>query len=123
MSEPLLFVTLNFPTFRGSLSLRRAPKYLRFTCRGHSSCSRNWDALDQLDDEPEPGEELIAAVLKSRGSIHLDRVVKGRRVGEWHETAEYEPCAKQPSQKVMRDRKSWHEWCLEQEAKKGEQTA
>ena len=76
-------VRLNHPLFLGSLSLQRTPKYLRFTYSGAgiAACSRTWDALDQLDDEPRAGETLMAAVLKGRGNMHIDRTVKGRRVG------------------------------------------
>lgn len=113
---PNTVVFLTHQLFRTALSLKRTPKYLRFACKGLASCSRNWDALDQLDDEPEAGEQLIAARLKDRGTMHLDRVVKGRRVGEWHDTATYEPVEPQPGQEVMRDREQWRAWCEQQEA-------
>lgn len=120
MSEKLTMVRLNFPLFRGSLSLRRVPKYLRFTCRGIGSCSRQWDALDQLDDEPEPGEKLFAAVLASQSSVHLDRTVRGRRVGEWIPTASYDLVPNPPAQEILRDRAQWQQWCVDQEAKSKE---
>lgn len=98
------------------LSLKRTPKYLRFTCSGSAVCSRNWDALDQLDDQPRPGEQLVAAVLVRRGSCHLDRVLNGRRVGEWHQTAEYKRLEEQPADEVMRSAEKWQEWCSQKEA-------
>ncbi len=112
-------VRLTHPLFRGSLSLNRIPKYLRFTCRGIASCSRNWDALDQLDDVPESGEFLIAGILTDRGLMHLDRVVNGRRVGDWIETATYSPIEPQPDQETMRDGNRWRAWCESQEQQRG----
>lgn len=44
MPESSTHVRLRFSLFTGSLSLKRTPKYLRFTCSGITSCSRNWDA-------------------------------------------------------------------------------
>ena len=82
-------VRLDHPLFRGSLSLHRIPKYLRFTYAGDgiAACSKPWDALDQPDDVPRTDEMLIAAVLKDRGTMHLDRTVNGRRVGTWGDAA------------------------------------
>ena len=110
-------VRLKHPLFSGSLSLKRLPKYLRFCYSGAgiSRCANIWDALDQPDDEPCPGESLLAAVLVNNGSVHIDRSVKGRRVGSWHQTADYELVDPQPSQEVMRDRATWQAWCMEQE--------
>lgn len=118
-TEQLFFVRLNHPLFRGILSLRRVPKFLRFTCTGIASCARNWDALDQLDDEPELHEQLLAGVFKSSGKMHIDRTVGGRRVGEWRTTVEYDVVDPQPLAALMRDRQQWQEWCLAQAAQKG----
>lgn len=103
-------VRLKSSLFRGSLSLKRTPIYLRFTCSGIASCSRNWDALDQLDDQAEPGERLFAGKLAHKGSLHLDRVVNGRKVGEWYGSADYELIEPQPSQETMRDNALWRSW-------------
>lgn len=117
MEEPTTIVHLDSPIFRGSLSLKRVPKYLRFCWRGNSGCAKNWDALDQIEDTPESYETCVAAVLQSRGTMHVDRTVKGRRVGEWHGTATYEVFDPQPSQEIMHDNAKWREWCMEQEQK------
>ena len=110
MAERTTEVRLNHPLFRGILSLKRTPVYLRFVCKGITGCSRNWDALDQLDDKPEPGEFIIVGRLGKRGSMHLDRVVNGRRVGEWYQTADYDPVDDQPPQDVLSDNAKWREW-------------
>lgn len=118
MSEKTTFVSLRYPLFSGQLSLHRVPKYLRFACTDVSGgrCARTWDALDQPDDEPRAGEYLFAGKLAHKGTLHLDKVVKGRRVGEWHDTASYELAEPQPEQSVMRDFEQWKEWCMDQEA-------
>lgn len=118
MSEEYAIVRLEHPLFRGSLSLKRLPKYLRFCCSGIASCSRNWDALDQVEDTAQASESCVAGIFKESGSLHLDRVVNGRRVGEWHKTATYAVCDPQPSQEIMHDNEKWKEWCMTQEAEK-----
>lgn len=94
------------------LSLQRTPKYLRFTLSGTAACSRNWDALDKLDDEPQPCEHIVAARLKHVGRVHIDLVRKGRRVGEWRKTAVYELVDEQPSEETMRSTEAWQSWCF-----------
>lgn len=113
----LVSVTLEYQMFAVRLSLKRAPRYLRFVVRGSERCSRNWDALDQPHDQPELGERVIAALKSSSGSMHLDRTVNGRRVGEWYETAIYWPVEEQPPEDVLRDNQNWQEWCLAQQQK------
>lgn len=117
MIEPTTVVRLNHPLFRncGCLDLKRVPKYLRFVCAGLSSCSRSWDALDQLDDTPNRDEMIFVGKLANRGTVHLDRVVKGRRVGEWYGTATYDPVDQQPTEEIVRDNEKWRQWCMEQE--------
>ncbi len=107
-------VRLRHPLCRATLSIRRVPIYLRFVVRGLASCSRNWDALDQLEDGPTVEEQVIAAVLVDRGSLHLDRIVNGRKVEEWHQTASYAPLDPQPPEEVLRDNPQWQAWCLSQ---------
>ena len=110
------YVSLNYPLCCKQLLVERVPKYLRFVCKGIATCSRNWDALDQPDDTPEEGEFIIAAVLRDRGSLHIDKRVNGRRVGEWHATASYEPILPQPDQSLLRDNDKWRDWCMERES-------
>lgn len=116
MTRNETIVRLLHPLFSGVLTLKRVPKYLRFTCGGLTGCSRSWDALDQLDDTPQPHERIFAAVRKGQGSVHLDRIVKGKRVGEWYTTADYELIDPQPSDETMRSTELWHAWCLDHAA-------
>lgn len=109
-------VRLRHPLFRTSLRLSRVPRYLRFTVRGWASCARHWDALDQPDDQPEPEEQVIAAQLVHRGTVHIDGVKNGRRFGKWLPTAEYAPLQEQPNDDTLRDANEWREWCLSREA-------
>lgn len=106
---------LKHPLFRGSLILKRQPKYLRFVCKGIATCSRNWDALDQLDDVAEEGEHIIAAEKTDSSSVHLDGYRNGKRFGEWRETATYTPIEEQPPQELLADNERWREWCMERD--------
>lgn len=111
MPQVITQVRLNHPLFRVILSLKRVPAYLRFTVKWIARCTREWDALDQLDDQPLPDEMIFVGRLAKKGSMHLDRTVNGRRIGEWFQTADYEPVAEQPPDDVLRDNAKWAEWC------------
>lgn len=92
-----------------TLHLDRTPKYLRFVARGS-----DWGTLDALDhpaDRVRAGETVIPARLASMGTVHMDRRVNGRHLGEWHSTAEYEPCECCLTQEQLRDNVLWREWC------------
>lgn len=108
-------VFLRVGILRGSLSLARTPKYMRFVMVG--SDWKTLDALDQLDDEPKEGEYLIAGVIAEQSTVHIDGVRDGRRFGEWRRCVTYAMVAEQPSQDVMRDRAQWQAWCVEQQVK------
>lgn len=114
MSEPA-YVHLDHPLFGGPLELERQPLFLRFVYQV-SRCGRHvqWDALDQLDDEPRAAEQIVAARLAGRGTLHVDRVVRGRRVGSWHQTVHYQLCDPQPAEEVLRNREKWQAWCQAQ---------
>jgi hypothetical protein len=109
MEEPLIHISLQ--PQRVHLQVRRAPKYLRFV----RDEARKWDALDQLDDVPRPGEQVVAAKAMRRGTVHLDRRVNGRHVGDWEEYVEYEAVADQPADETLRDRAKWADWCYSQQ--------
>jgi hypothetical protein len=68
------------------------------------------DALDQLDDEPDPSEALHAYVCtESRGMVHLNM---GRKKGSgFYAMATYRVIAEQPADAEMRDRDRWRAWC------------
>lgn len=111
MANESFHVYLDQPTFKGALTLKRIPKFLRFTCvvkdRKHV-----WDALDQLDDVAMPDEHIVAAVLIEKGNLHIDKTVDGRRVGEWITTARYRVIDDGPPDAVLRSNEAWREWCV-----------
>ena len=98
-----------------SLTLERAPLFLRFVCHQ----LRAVDALDQLDDEPRAGEELVAARLERRERIHVLYSV-GRQRGRWLRTAHYRAVQQQPPEHVLRDTAAWRAWCLAEQARERE---
>lgn len=113
MSE-LTYVHLEHERFGAPLALHRTPLYLRFVVIA-SRCGRlQWDALDLLDDEPDAKEQVIAAQRRSMDTVHIDRTIKGRRVGTWHHSAWYQVCDPQPPEDVKRDRERWQAWCQAQ---------
>ena len=55
------------------LDLERTPHYLRVV---HDSETWQWDALDQLDDEPKPTETIF---VYRRGDVARGFACRGRR--------------------------------------------
>lgn len=105
-------VSFRFPLFRNAnLAVARAPLFLRFVTAKRGQ--RTFDALDQLDDTVADDEVVFAAERKSTGSVHVDRTVNGKRVGEWYQTADYELIREQPTEATMRDNDLWRAWCVE----------
>lgn len=84
------------------LMLQRAPLYLRVTEKAWK-----FDALDLLEDTPEPGETLyVYEQIGEPGFCFIDGAkVHGRFV-----TAEYRICTEQPAQSILADTKSWKDW-------------
>ncbi len=82
--------------------LQRAPVYLRVTEK-----AGKFDALDLLEDHPEPGETIYAyEQFGEPGVCFIDGAkVRGRFV-----MAEYRICVEQPAQSVLSDTKSWQDW-------------
>ena len=109
------------PTRLGpTLSLKRAPTYLRFVY-----FEGDWstlDALDQLDDEPQPGETIVVGRIEVRGRWHVDRIVNRKRVGEWYGDVRYQVVDPQPADDVVRDTAAWRAWCLAEQAREREAT-
>lgn len=88
------------------LQLRRAPYFLRVT-----EVHGNFDALDQLSDEPMRGETLYAyVILGAPGMIHINKRGCG---GGFYPIAEYKFVELQPSDTEMRMTDLWSAWCWE----------
>lgn len=121
MRKQLVQVSFRFPACRGKgLMLARTPKYLRFV---FDIKANTFDALDQLDDKPKPGEKIVAGIKMNEGSVHVDGVRNGRRFGEWYATASYDACEVQPDAETIRDAAKWQAWCLAEAARHKEGAA
>jgi hypothetical protein len=93
-----------------TLMLKRSPQFLRVAEAGGK-----WDALDQFEDTPEPGEKLHAYERHGEaGGCHIR--ASGGRSG-FYTVASYRHCAEQPAQEQMRDQDAWRDWCREQQQK------
>lgn len=92
-----------------TLMLKRAPVFLRVT-----ELLGEIDGLDQLTDEPEPGETLHAYVLTEKpGHMHLNT---GRKPGGgFFPIAVYKLVADQPNQSTMKETGAWQAWTRRQE--------
>ena len=97
----------NGPLQGHKLSLKRSPIFLRAVTGG----SEPFDALDQLNDNPQPGEKLFAYVLAAPPS-------RGFVDGTWYSGpviwAEYEMIEPQPMEQDMRDTDRWAAWVEQQ---------
>ena len=91
------------------LLLGRAPAYLRVT----RDSAGKWDALDQIDDAPEPGETVIVyRKVSDDGTVHVDsQDERGRRRGAWYSMATYAVALVQPGDDITRDTTRWRAWC------------
>jgi hypothetical protein len=90
-----------------TLMLRRAPRFLRVVEK-----NGKFDALDQLDDKPEPGENLFAYEITGRpGMMHIHK----RGGGGWYPIANYRFIEPQPTDAEMRTIEAWHSWCMKED--------
>ena len=98
---------LDGPAAGVGLLLRRAPVFLHAV----QDAEGKWDALDQLDDRPSPGETVYAYRQSSHtGYIHINT---GRREGHgFYRVATYRLCPDQPDGMTMHDTALWRGWCL-----------
>lgn len=92
------------PAAGKTLLLKRAPLFLRAV----QTASGEWDALDQLDDEPQAGEHIY--VYQRSGPPLRAHINFGRRGCGFFEGGEYRLAAAQPPDDVLRDRVSWRAW-------------
>lgn len=95
-----------------TICLSRSPIFLRFVMVG-----TDWetlDALDQVTDTPRENERVLAAVKSDESTVHIDRVLNGRRCGEWRRMVTYELVKEQPSQELLRDSTQWQQWVQEE---------
>lgn len=110
---------LDGPARKTFLTLERVPLFLRVTfgC-SNPAMAPKWDALDQLEDEPGPEEEIhVYRRHGELGTVHVDTTEKGRRVGRWYRLAEYRLHPVQPDDATVRNTVAWRNWCQAEWAK------
>lgn len=99
---------LDGPAAGKSLSLKRAPIYLRAV----QDPAGKWDALDQLEDEPKKDERIVIYRLKAEpGWCHIYK--RGPGSG-FYATGEYEVVEPQPGQEDVRETDRWRDWTSRQ---------
>jgi hypothetical protein len=104
---------LDGPAAGQTLSLGRSPVFLRAVC----APGGKWDALDQLDDTPQPDEQIhVYRRTSDPMTAHVDgRDTKtGKRFGRWMSIANYVLHHQQPDERTARDNDAWRQWCAEQ---------
>lgn len=85
------------------LALRRAPLLLRVV----RDQAGEFDALDQLEDEPREGEAItVYRRIGEAARVHL----KMRKGSGWYQLAEYRVLPVQPLDQVARRREGWQAW-------------
>jgi hypothetical protein len=93
-----------------TLMLKRAPLWLRVVTDRAGSPAGGVDALDQLEDVPNDGEEVF--VYERRGgasSVHLRG--RTRSISGWYVEAEYDHVPITPREQTeFRDTDAWHRW-------------
>lgn len=98
---------LDGPASGQRMMLRRAPVFLRVTQR-HGK----FDALDQLDDTPEPGEAIRVYILTAAPTaMHILIRGKNKSAGGWYFSGVYRLAGEQPDDAVLRDNHRWRAWC------------
>lgn len=103
---------LDGPAKGATLTLRRAPMYLRVVYSGRAG-SIDVDALDQLSDMPNAAESIVAyRRVGKAGSVHINAGRCGR--SGVYATARYEVVNPQPDDTTLRERERWREWAMEQ---------
>lgn len=101
---------LDGPAAGIALELTRAPLLLRVVVNK----AGQWDALDQLEDQPRPGETIhVYQQASFDGRVHLYRRGKGARSG-WLTIASYRLFPRQPADQEIRTTAAWRAWTTEQ---------
>lgn len=102
---------LDGPATGQRLMLKRAPIFLRAV----QDAAGNWDALDQLEDEPAAGERIVVYQLAAPPS--WAHVLKRGRDGDgnyagsgFYTVAEYQVLPTQPDDQDARENWRWRAW-------------
>lgn len=94
-----------------ALTVRRAPPFVRFVVEPGGSPR---DCLDQLDDEPKPGERVVAAKVMTEMPVHFKFSGKDKAKSGWYLCVHYNSVEPQPPEAVLRQTDLWWQWCLSQ---------
>lgn len=100
---------LDGPAAGQVLQLRRAPMLLRVV----QSRRGAWDALDQLDDEPQATERIYIyrrCVLKPVSKVHV--LCSPRKGSGFYWMASYRYLPDQPSDADVRSTAAWQAWAI-----------
>lgn len=98
-----------------TLMLRRAPFFLRAV----RAADGEWDALDQLEDQPSADETVVVYQLHGEpSSMHICNRGRGARSG-WYRGGEYRLASAPPSDEVARDNAKWERWAMTEGPKRG----
>ena len=103
-------VTLRIGRNTKTLQLDRMCIFLRFVVKGNDWTTL--DALNEVGDKATPGETIIPAKIDGNiGTMHIDRTVDGKHVGEWRQYASYLPVECPLTQEQLADYDQWAAWC------------
>lgn len=106
---------LDGPAAGTTLLLGRAPVFLRAV----QNTTGTWDALDQLEDEPQHDELIVLYQQVSEPRMmHLQRSVKGQRVCGWYLMADYRVVTDPPEESILRSRPAWQRWAMAEAPKR-----
>lgn len=99
------------PAIGQTLHLKRTPIMLRWVV----DAVGEWDALDQRGDAVYRDETPYCYIIDGEpSSMHVDRVVNGRRVGEWCNIVRYKQLLVDPPTRLqMVDEEAWAGWCTD----------
>jgi len=99
-----LTVFLDGPAADVKLMLSRAPHFLRAV----QNSGGEWDALDQLTDEPREGERIVVYEMVGEPTWMHVRATKGR--SGVYRGGQYRMVDPQPLEAEVRDRAKWQAW-------------
>jgi hypothetical protein len=100
---------LDGPAAGTTLYLKRAPVYLR-AVQGPAGPTHagDWDALDQLEDEPRSSERIV--VYRLEGEPTFCHINRGGRGSGFYRGGAYRVVEPQPTDLEVRSTAAWRAW-------------
>jgi hypothetical protein len=100
---------INGPAAGVTLQLRRAPMLLRAV----KNAAGQWDALDQLGDEPKSDEEIhVYRLAAPPTGYHLRMSGKRKHLSGMYQRGDYRLADRQPADSECRTTEAWNAWCV-----------